>query len=71
MKSGNLFATKAAWGGAMESENGQKIRQLCEQAANEQDTTRLMELVKQIVETFDDQRSHNKKPPNARTTKRM
>ncbi len=55
----------------MESENGQKIRQLCEQAANEQDTTRLMELVKQIVETFDDQRSHNKKPPNARTTKRM
>ena len=34
----------------------QKIRQLCEQAAKEQDTTRLMALVKMIIDTYDAER---------------
>ena len=34
----------------------QKIRQLCEQAAKEQDTTRLMAMVKMIIDTYDAER---------------
>ena len=41
----------------------ERIRQLCELASREQNPTRLMELVKEIIETFDAQ--------HARYTKRF
>ena len=31
----------------------QRLRELCKRAAQEQDTTRLMELVKEIIDTYD------------------
>ena len=31
----------------------QWLRELCKRAAHEQDTTRLMELVKEIIDTYD------------------
>lgn len=34
----------------------QRLRELCKRAAQEQDTKRLMELVKQIINTYDAQR---------------
>jgi hypothetical protein len=35
----------------------QRLRELCKLAAKEQDTKRLMELVKEIIDTYDGQRS--------------
>jgi len=34
----------------------QRLRELCKLAAKEQDTKRLMELVKEIIDTYDGQR---------------
>ena len=34
----------------------QRLRELCKLAAQEQDTKRLMELVKEIIDTYDGQR---------------
>jgi hypothetical protein len=35
----------------------QRLRELCKRAAKEQDTKRLMELVKEIIDTYDGQRT--------------
>jgi hypothetical protein len=34
----------------------QRLRELCKRASKEQDTRRLMELVKEIIDTYDEQR---------------
>lgn len=38
-------------------EPDQRLRELCKRAAHEHDTKRLMELVKEIIETYDAQRA--------------
>lgn len=35
----------------------QRLRELCKRAAQERDTTRLMELVKEIIDTYDAQQA--------------
>jgi hypothetical protein len=46
--------------GRMMQENQERpdhrLRELCKRAANEHDTTRLMKLVKEIIDTYDRQR---------------
>jgi len=45
----------------------ERIRQLCEQASREQNPTRLMELVKEIIETFDAQHARYTKRASAQS----
>jgi hypothetical protein len=45
----------------MQGKQDQRIRQLCEQASQEQNPSRLMELVKEIIEIFDEQYAKDNK----------
>ena len=38
-----------------QEKSSRRLRELCERAAKEQDTTRLIELVKEIIDTYDGQ----------------
>jgi hypothetical protein len=49
----------------MQGKQEQRIRQLCEQASKEQDPTRPMGLVNEIIETFDGQRARDTKTASA------
>lgn len=46
----------------------QRLRELCEQASKEQDSTRLMELAKEIADLVDEQRALRPKPDKSQNS---